>query len=615
MNTGPRDMTRKLVNDLVWCRWCCLCLALAIVSGTSATAQTITVTICLDIVDVPGNATIDDLPGPDGQVSMNEALTASDNTPGIQTIGFAIPESEWWLSDIYPGQVLLQSTFGWSAQQPVIIDGTTQTDFTGDTFPGGHEMSLDGLGLGLNGDDSELFGFHGCHVGLGGNNSVIHDNTGAMRISVGPFNSGNIVRDNEADTIELTYSDNNVVIRNVAERVRITGQGNFGPPASGNRIGGPDPADRNFLTGWGNVGEHGVPSGDTVELFYTDNTLIENNYIGTTPDGMEIGNHASTVGVGVYNKNHNLTVRNNLIAIQSHHGGGNTGPAGGTPILLNMYEGGNNIRILGNTLGLDALGAPSLGGGHGIIVSRYAFQFGADVQIGGPNPGEGNIIAGHEGVGVLMEIAPGVPATGYIRLSGNSIYGNDDIGIDLMPNTWDFGPTANDPLDADSGANDLQNFPEIFQATSNGTSVQVNGQLHTEPLNDYTIEFFASEICDDSGFGEGQMFLGGISVSTDAGGNTTFDVSLAANVPDGWFITATATREPVGATSEFSACIAIETTILLGDVNLDGAVNLLDVDPFIERLSTGSYQAEADINQDGTVDLLDVGPFVQLLGG
>ena len=53
--------------------------------------------------------------------------------------------------------------------------------------------------------------------------------------------------------------------------------------------------------------------------------------------------------------------------------------------------------------------------------------------------------------------------------------------------------------------------------------------------------------------------------------------------------------------------------ILLGDVNMDGAVNLLDVAPFVELISTGVFQAEADINGDGEVNLLDVGPFVDLL--
>ena len=57
------------------------------------------------------------------------------------------------------------------------------------------------------------------------------------------------------------------------------------------------------------------------------------------------------------------------------------------------------------------------------------------------------------------------------------------------------------------------------------------------------------------------------------------------------------------------------TGIRLGDVNLDGSVNLLDVAPFIELITTGMFQAEADVNQDGVVNLLDVQPFVALLSG
>jgi hypothetical protein len=55
--------------------------------------------------------------------------------------------------------------------------------------------------------------------------------------------------------------------------------------------------------------------------------------------------------------------------------------------------------------------------------------------------------------------------------------------------------------------------------------------------------------------------------------------------------------------------------VVLGDVNLDGVVNLLDVAPFVELLSSGVYQAEADTNMDGVVNLLDVDSFVDLLGG
>ena len=54
---------------------------------------------------------------------------------------------------------------------------------------------------------------------------------------------------------------------------------------------------------------------------------------------------------------------------------------------------------------------------------------------------------------------------------------------------------------------------------------------------------------------------------------------------------------------------------LIGDVNCDGEINLLDVSPFVELVSTGGFSVKADINGDGVVDLLDVAPFVVLLTG
>ncbi len=65
--------------------------------------------------------------------------------------------------------------------------------------------------------------------------------------------------------------------------------------------------------------------------------------------------------------------------------------------------------------------------------------------------------------------------------------------------------------------------------------------------------------------------------------------------------------------------IALSTTFVFpslpGDVNQDGVVNLLDVSPFVDVVSSGGFQVEADINQDGVVNLLDVGPFIELLNG
>ena len=61
--------------------------------------------------------------------------------------------------------------------------------------------------------------------------------------------------------------------------------------------------------------------------------------------------------------------------------------------------------------------------------------------------------------------------------------------------------------------------------------------------------------------------------------------------------------------------ISFSDGVLLGDVNGDGAVDLLDVAPFVEAITNGQFVPAADINGDGLVNLLDVAPFVELLVG
>lgn len=58
-----------------------------------------------------------------------------------------------------------------------------------------------------------------------------------------------------------------------------------------------------------------------------------------------------------------------------------------------------------------------------------------------------------------------------------------------------------------------------------------------------------------------------------------------------------------------------EAELLLGDVNCDGDINLLDVAPFVDLISNGTFSEKADMNQDGTVNLLDVEPFINQLSG
>ena len=59
--------------------------------------------------------------------------------------------------------------------------------------------------------------------------------------------------------------------------------------------------------------------------------------------------------------------------------------------------------------------------------------------------------------------------------------------------------------------------------------------------------------------------------------------------------------------------VEIVEPVLLGDCNLDGEVNFMDISSFIAILSAGDFRVEADTNGDGSVSFLDIGPFISML--
>ena len=63
----------------------------------------------------------------------------------------------------------------------------------------------------------------------------------------------------------------------------------------------------------------------------------------------------------------------------------------------------------------------------------------------------------------------------------------------------------------------------------------------------------------------------------------------------------------------FAPIVQFQVVVVVGDVNCDGKVDLLDVQPFVNALLNSQYVDKADINSDGVVDLLDVDGFVDLL--
>ena len=81
-----------------------------------------------------------------------------------------------------------------------------------------------------------------------------------------------------------------------------------------------------------------------------------------------------------------------------------------------------------------------------------------------------------------------------------------------------------------------------------------------------------------------------------------------------WFVVGQAIREddsPDGLTSD--PILWTSPILMLGDLNQDSVVNLLDVEPFVDSLTSGVLNPAADINCDGSTDLLDVAPFISLI--
>ncbi|MFO1078300.1 MAG: right-handed parallel beta-helix repeat-containing protein [Planctomycetota bacterium] len=528
-----------------------------LLAASPLSAQVIYVDTSNDAIDFGGAQQVADLPGPDGVISLAEAALASDNTPGVQTIGFHVPQSQWQYQQFFPGRAVLRPFLGCRFFDTAIVDGTTQTAFTGDTNPNGGEVVIwaetyliDSVGGAIRGlDNSSLHLSGGTGNAVQGNTQTgieVFDSTANL---IGGASPG---QGNTGGFIQIDRASDNVVVGNTTKRVRVLGWIGGNQAATNNRIGGPAAGERNHITGLGTMNSQGIPSGFAIQLFDSIGTVIENNWIGTTPDGLQQGDAWTTMGIFFDGENHDTTIRDNLIAGIRATALPHLGPSYQIGTGIVVYGAGDGVTIVGNKIGLNANNQPVLGSVTGIAMLNYYLGPVQNIVIGGALANQGNEIAGHLGTGITV----GNTFTG-VRISGDSIHDNGGIGIDLITDAFVPGVTPNDPLDLDTGANGLQNFPVLQSATRAGNSLRVVGTLASTPSAVFALEFFASPQGDPSGFGEGQQYLGTATVTTDASGNAGIDVVLASPVPPGFAVSATATAVASASTSEFCAFVPV----------------------------------------------------------
>jgi CSLREA domain-containing protein len=191
---------------------------------------------------------------------------------------------------------------------------------------------------------------------------------------------------------------------------------------------------------------------------------------------------------------------------------------------------GGVLTIRRNRIGTDILGTAAIGNFQGVTLARNNATL------------LDNIIAHSSDCGVCVSSGSGN------RFNVNSIHSNGGLGIDLGLD----GVTPNDVGDGDSGANNLQNFPVLTSAVVTGGSTALSGSLVSSPNTSFFIEVFSIGSGDPSGHGEGQVPFASTTVTTNSGGNATFNVTLPPVSP-GSAISATATNQITNDTSEFSA--------------------------------------------------------------
>ena len=314
-----------------------------------------------------------------------------------------------------------------------------------------------------------------------------------------------------------------------------------------NRIGGDTAGAGNVISGNGTGGnDHGI------RIANTTGAIVKGNLIGTNAAGTAaLGNGGH--GVQVFNST-NCTI------------GGPTAAARNI-ISANGFNGvlitsSNNTTVQNNYIGTDVTGTANFGNGQTTGESGVVISFGNNNTIGGA--GVGNIIANSGCFCFGNNFGSGVKifsGTGN-RIEGNSIYNNAQIGIDLSGGTENvFTVTANDNCDADTGPNNLQNYPVLTAAVNGTGNLRIEGTLNSTASLTYNLHFYANAACDAAGNGEGKRYLGSASVVTAANCIADFTgenaITLAGvTVPAGEVVTATASSNS-GNTSEFSACINV----------------------------------------------------------
>jgi hypothetical protein len=433
-------------------------------------------------------------------------------------------------------------------------------------------------------------------------NVVVHDNctiggpTSADRNLEGPAIDGILV------------NGNNTVVENNWLGVDVTGTKALlvNPIVNNNVID----VGVFVIAGTGNIIQNNLASGMGLGLYALNasGTVIKNNVCGPSASGVGVlSNQPQNVQTGIFAQGDGTHVFNNILV------NNDTGVyVSGTNALVQDNSIGitSTGSVLGNNTGIyvdsrststikaTAAGNQIISGNnfYGIFVDRAATTimnnyFGLGAPGHGPAGNFDDIYVAADNVVITSNLFTGT-VSDSVQLQNNGAFVQGNMfGVGLGGSTREgpihgagvrvtgihntisrntFYQTLGGLIVLNSGANNNQPAPQISFAAG----PQLNGTLDAAASTTYTIEFF--KLHTTTANASGMTYLGQLPVTTNAGGNVSFNFSaFSGSVTDGYGATAT---DPLGNTSAFSspgpASVTLSVSSIEGSKNLTGTVTL-----------------------------------------
>ena len=246
------------------------------------------------------------------------------------------------------------------------------------------------------------------------------------------------------------------------------------------------------------------------------------------------------------------------------------------------------LNVQGGTLGQ---GVETAGGvvniSGGTVGSFFEAYSGSEVNISGGIVGDnflslavtansGSVVNISGGLVTGVEASPG----SVVNITGGTV----DIGVQVALSQIGLNASSGSEVNISGGTVTGGGFfaQDGSEVNIRGTQFSLNGELLDELVVGETftitepIQTLEGILADGSSFSFGESYGGGPVFSPDA-------------------------------------ILTVTLSSILGDVNVDGEVNFLDISPFIALLSAGDFQDEADIDGNGVVNFSDIAPFINLL--